>query len=254
MTTYPDPAELFPDVAALGSLAAALRKIAAEHGLELGDVRANERSPISDATVESTTPRREALGIGAAALKRIWCPTGWGMGISLISGGWTDDLVQVARVAHEWRAGTPLTEIRQALPFVKVTRRGEAAEHGGPAAVVDVQWESMLMREAGTDEWPQHRALIEAAHAAPTLRQLYPYTSMWTLHFSTTTGYPFSPGMVALTAPRGKGPYRLKASWRGPVLAETASPEEAVALAVAMIPDHIGPAIEGPYPYPEDHA
>lgn len=250
MTTYPDPAELFPDVARQGSLAAALQKVADEHGLSLGEVRRNERHPLCAATVDSTTPRRDALRVQAAALKPSWIATGWGMGINLIHGGWVDDLVHIAQVAHAWRAGTPLAEIKRTLPFVELTRRGEVAEQG-PAAVVDLQWQSLRDQAIGPSSRPAHRALIEAAHAEPGLRRLYPYTSMWTLRFSTTTGYPFSPDMITVEAPRDDGPYVLKTSWTSPVLAEAATAIEAVALAMTFIPDDIGPAVEGPYPYPE---
>jgi hypothetical protein len=70
----------------------------------------------------------------------------------------------------------------------------------------------------------------------------------WTLRFSTTTGYPFSPDYVALDAGPGK-PYVVKAHWDdGPVLGETATAGEAIALAVTRLPSDIGPAVAGPYP------
>jgi Family of unknown function (DUF6193) len=187
--TYPDPADLYPDVAASGSLAAALEAVAAEHGLMLGEIESNERQPLRHASVTSATPLRQSLNVTSGSAERCWVITGWGQGIWLISGS-TEDLLEVARAAQLWREGVPLRDIQQRVPFVGLPGLAEAAEQG-PAQVVAVQWQ-YLREEADEAPWPGQRALIEAAYAEPKLRQLYPYTSHWALRFSTTTGYPFS--------------------------------------------------------------
>ena len=46
MTTLPDPVELYPDVAAMGSLAAALRAVAAAKGIVLGEVLTHAEQPL----------------------------------------------------------------------------------------------------------------------------------------------------------------------------------------------------------------
>ncbi|MEV0649925.1 DUF6193 family natural product biosynthesis protein [Phytomonospora sp. NPDC050363] len=251
MTTLPEQSELYPDVLALGSLAAALQKVAVENGLELGDVEASQSMPLHWANVDSTTPRRDSLAIRAASERREWSVGGWGLGIELISGGWTEDLAAVAAVADAWRAGTPVVEIRRTWPFIKLNHRGEVAEQG-PAAVVTAQWEWMR-RQAEESGWPEHRALIEAAYAEPKLRQLYAYTSMWQLRFSTNVGWPFSPSPTAMLAPYEDGAYEV--TWPTvPDAAEAATPEEAVALAVQQLPPNLSPAVEGDSPAPEDNA
>lgn len=58
-----------------------------------------------------------------------------------------------------------------------------------PALLTHSEWQS-LRRDAvemDVDGKKQQQALIEAAHANPVLRSLYPFTSHWALRFSTTT-------------------------------------------------------------------
>jgi hypothetical protein len=243
VTKFAGPAELYPDVAAIGSLAAALQAVAAERGLELGQVVANEKQPLHNALIMSATPRRESLGVNAGAAERCWTISGWGQGISLVSGT-SRDLAEVARAAQLWREGVALREIERSVPFVELTRLALAAELG-PEQVVATQWHSLL-DDARPASWPEHVQLVEAAYAEPKLRQLYPYTSHWTLRFSTTTGFPFSPDVITLEARKGK-PYLVRKTWMGDELGETATAQEAVALAVRLLPDGLGPAVAGRY-------
>ncbi|WP_068924075.1 DUF6193 family natural product biosynthesis protein [Planobispora rosea] len=242
MTTFPDPADLYPDVAAKGSLAAALQEVAKEHGFVLGAAAADDTQPLLYASVPGATPLREDLGVSAGRISRYWLINGWGQGTPLISGQ-TWELSEVAKVAREWRNGTPLRDIQQSASFVELTYLAEAAEQG-PAQLVSAQWE-WVRQDAEEAPWPEYRTLVEAAYAEPRLRQLFPYVSHWLLRFSTTTGAPFSPDVVCLHV--GKGGYVVKASSYGPSLGETASPEEAVALAARHLPADIGPAVAGAY-------
>ncbi|GGK61941.1 hypothetical protein Ppa06_60830 [Planomonospora parontospora subsp. parontospora] len=157
--------------------------------------------------------------------------------------GQTQKLSEVAKVAREWRHGTPLRDIQRSAPFTELTYLAEAAEQG-PAHLVSVQWE-WVRQDAEEAPWPEYRVLVEAAYAEPRLRQLFPYVSHWLLRFSTTTGSPFSPDVVCLQV--GRDGYVVKASSYGPVLGETAGPEEAVALAARHLPTGIGPAVTGAY-------
>ncbi|MET7375107.1 DUF6193 family natural product biosynthesis protein [Micromonospora arida] len=239
-----DPVEdLYPEVAAAGSLAAALDAIAVQYGLSLGTVRAlDSSSPLTSASVPGESSVRDDLTVSASTDERRFRLGGWGQGIHLIVGD-TDDLVGVVRAAHGWRAGTPLHDIRRSVPFVVLTRRGEVVEQG-PAGVVAAEWQWLRQRTEEAD-WPNHTALIEAAYNEPRLRQLYPYTSHSVLNFSTTTGYPFSPTLVSLSAHSSRSNFRV---WgRREVLGETATATEAVALAVAHLPADLGPAVAGRY-------
>jgi hypothetical protein len=241
VTTFPDPADLYPDVAALGSLAAALLKAATKQGFELGAVTAHERQPLLYASVPSTTPLRDALEVRAGHIERYWSINGWGQGIELVSGT-AQDLSEVAKAAKEWRDKTPLRGIQRSVPFVELCRLAEAAEQS-PAQTVSAQWQWMR-QDAEEAPWSEYRALIEAAYAEPQLRQLFPCTSHWSLRLSAIAGFRFSADVLCLEAHRGSS-YVVKASWRGAVLGETTTAQEAVSLAVSHLPTDIGPAVAG---------
>ncbi|MET8265588.1 DUF6193 family natural product biosynthesis protein [Micromonospora arida] len=243
MPSDPTVEDLYPEVAAAGSLAAALDAVAADHGLSLGSARASEwSSPLTWASVPSGSSVRDDLTVSASTDERRFRIEGWGQGIQLIAGT-TGDLVEVVRAAHNWRSGMPLHDIRRSVPFVVLTRRGEVVEQG-PAGVVAAEWQ-WLRQSTSEADGPNHRALIEAASNEPRLRQLYPYTSHSVLNFSTTTGYPFSPSPVSLSAHGSPSNFRV---WgRREVLGETATATEAVALAAAHLPADLGPAVAGRY-------
>jgi hypothetical protein len=120
---YPDPAPLYPDVIALGSLSAAIRAAAVKQGLSIppkafrsigrDSVRPNQ---LYGHTVHSRIRRREGLRVTAFWRRRKW----------LIEGGQANhriegtalELAEVARVAHAWHDGIALTDIPQLAPCV----------------------------------------------------------------------------------------------------------------------------------------
>ncbi|MDG4824075.1 DUF6193 family natural product biosynthesis protein [Asanoa sp. WMMD1127] len=243
MRVHPEVEDLYPEVAAAGSLAAALDAGAVRHGLSLGFVRSPDTlALLTSAIVPSGVAVRNDLAVSGRRDQRRFDVQGWGEGIWLIAGG-TGDLVDVVRAAHSWRAGVPLHDIRSAVPFVELTRRAEVVEQG-PASVVEAEWQ-WLLRSTDETGSPNQRALIQAAYHDPRLRRLYPYTSNSVLNFSTTTGYPFSPSPVNLSAHGARSTFRVGRHVE--ILGETATAAEAVALAVAHIPADLGPAVAGKY-------
>ena len=119
--TFPDPADLYSEVAAKSSLAAALQAVAAELGFVLGEVVANEEEPLRYAAVTSLTPLRDSLAISIGELERFWTINGWGQGIWIVT-GMTRDLTEVVRAAKAWRDGVPLRDIVRDVPFVELAR------------------------------------------------------------------------------------------------------------------------------------
>ncbi|MFF3764083.1 DUF6193 family natural product biosynthesis protein [Streptomyces sp. NPDC001922] len=247
MSTLPDPAALYPDVAAHDTLATALR---AEVRGRLGaaSVTSSDSAPLLHATVVSTLPHRAPLRISAWPHERRWSIRGTEpfQSVSLIDGE-TDDLAEVARAARAWHDGAALDDMRRTAPFVHLTGRFEVSDHD-PARMAESEWQS-LRRAAGEMEQPGHwrqayRALIEAAHAEPALRALYPFTSHWALRFSTTT----RPGLTdvgpCLTA-GGDGTYGVGKGFIAPDLGRFATAQEAVALAVRRLPTGLGPIALG---------
>lgn len=232
--TTPDDAEM-PEIAAHGSLAAALHALAPDLRIE----------PEHDRRVRipSTRPGRDPLSVAPAAVAGMWAFGAWTGGIQMIHGmcGVLTDLVPVATA---WQDGVLMSDIKVLAPFASVPRRAEAYDHG-PDHVVSEEWRALHERADSVD-WPQFRDLVATAAAEPRLRQLYPYASHWSLRFSTTTGYPFSPDLVILDAPHGGGRFGVRTAWSGPVT-EADSAAEAVALAVAHLPADLGPAVAGRY-------
>lgn len=234
MTDEPDPAVLFPEVAALGGLAAALRAAAADQGLSL-TVIATPSHLVGHAAVPSVLPHREALNVSAWRLKRRWSVSGSANNGILISGD-THDLRQLPRLVLGWADGASLDEIARAAPFDVLTGRFEVPDNN-PADVIEAEW-GYLRKDALEADWPEYLALIEAAYAEPRLRRFYPYTSHWALSFSATVR-PHTASFATLEASRGEG-YTVRQWWDGPALTQAATAAETVAIAVARIPEHLG--------------
>lgn len=242
----PADADLYPDLAAAGSLAAALELAAAEQGLDLDVVLCNESDPLRSAGVASTAAGREPCWIFIGAESRWFNINGLRQGVQLLSGA-TSDLGELARAAAGWRNGAKLREIQKVAPFIEVSELAEAHERG-PAAAVTVQWRLLLedlRQEADRlDLARQTLELAEAASAEPKLRQLYPLTSHWSLHFTTCTGFPYS-WDVPFVDPLRDGRYRICGPSRGTVIGEAETAEDAVALVLNGLPENCGPAVAG---------
>ncbi|MEU8588421.1 DUF6193 family natural product biosynthesis protein [Streptomyces sp. NPDC048664] len=242
MAAPSDPSTLYPDIATAGSLAAALQAVATRDGLGVS-FSASESDPLRDASVTSTVPHRTVLSISAWAVERRWSIRGSepSQGMTLVDGD-TDDLAQVARAAQAWHDGAELAALHRAAPFVHLTGRFEVADHD-PVQLTESEWQH-LRTEAGEVDWPEYRALIEAAYAEPALRGLYPFTSHWTLRFSTSTRPRLSVVPLCVNAYRQK-PYTVSAQLMGEALAEAPTAEEAVSAAVRRLPSGLGPVTHG---------
>ncbi|MYS21574.1 hypothetical protein GA0115240_132714 [Streptomyces sp. DvalAA-14] len=244
----PTPADpdLYPDLAASGSLAAALTLAAAEQGLDLDVVLSGDSDPLRTAGVSSTAPDREACWIFIGSQSRRFIISGWGQGVELLSGS-TADLRELARAAAGWRNGAELREIQKAALFIQVSELAQAHERG-PAEAVTVRWRLLLdhLREDadGLALAGRTLALVETASAEPKLRQLYPVTSHWSLHFTTCTGFPYS-WDVPFVDPLSDGRYRVCGPARGTVIGEADTAEQAVAMVVGALPADCGPAVAG---------
>ncbi|MGW1350838.1 DUF6193 family natural product biosynthesis protein [Streptomyces sp. NPDC002409] len=244
MPTPPDPAVLYPDVAACGSLAAALRT---ESCLGAVPVTSPDSHPLLHATVASTLPHRAPLQISAWAHERRWSIRGEEpfQGMALIDGR-ADDLAQVAGAARAWHDGASLEDIHRAAPFVHPTGRFEVLDHD-PARLTESEWRSMRQEadEMERDAWQEgYRTLVEAAYAEPALRALYPFTSHWVLRFSSTTRPHLTIVGPCLTA-NGDGTYGVGRGFITQDLGRFTTPHEAVALAVSRLPSALGPVALG---------
>lgn len=234
-------ADLYPDLAAAGGLATALEQVAVDLGLALGEVIRNDADP-NWAAVASTAARRGPSSIHLGARERVFLISGGSRGVELFRGS-TKDLREVAKAAAAWRAGARLHQLQDLCPFVSFSELAEAHERG-PADAVAVKWRLLREEMQGDIPFPAVRDLVEVAHAEPRLRQLYPFTSHWSLHFSACTGFPFT-WVVPFVDPLRDGRYRVCGPNRGTVIGEADTAEQAVALVLSRLPADIGPAVEG---------
>ncbi|AZS74599.1 hypothetical protein DDE74_29880 [Streptomyces lydicus] len=87
--------------------------------------------------------------------------------------------------------------------------------------------------------------MVRVAGAEPQLRQLYPWTGMWELHFSRCTES--RPTWdVPYIGTLGDGRYYVEGPSRNsPRIAETDSPQTAVAMVIERLPVGCGPAFAG---------
>jgi hypothetical protein len=241
----PDPAVLYPDIAAHGSLGAALRAVAEGCPASV-PIASSESEPLTFASVGCTLPHRNPLRISAWLHERRWSISGTDsfQDLALVDGR-TDDLAQVAAASRAWHAGEALSDLRRAAPFVHLTGRFEVPDLA-PVRLTESEWYH-LRTEASELEYPwdpAYQALVEAAHAEPALRRLYPFTSHWALRFSTTT----RPG-IAVVGPilgaHGVDRYTVSMTLASEDGVQFSTAREAVAAAVRQLPSGLAPVALG---------
>ncbi|GAB3248996.1 DUF6193 family natural product biosynthesis protein [Kineosporia babensis] len=243
-----------PELDSSESLRAALLGAAVQQDLDLGEVVLEPDVQVPYAGVTSLLAEREPFWVALLWPEQgLFSYEGWGQGIELLTDD-TDDLAEVARIAAGWRRGLPLREIQQTAPSLQISELAEAHERG-PAHVVDLRWRNLLtglqkdtvsadpgIRARGQDALP----LAEAAAAEPQLRQLSPYLSHYTLHFSRCTGQPPTAD-VPFVVPLGED-YEVRGNWtidRFQTLGRATTAQQAVALVLNHLPPRCGPAVSG---------
>ncbi|MFD3869306.1 DUF6193 family natural product biosynthesis protein [Streptomyces sp. NPDC058623] len=156
--------------------------------------------------------------------------------------GTTDDLAAVAEAASAWHDGVELGDLRRATPFVHLTGRFEVPDLD-PAGLVASAWQH-LRTEARELEYawrPLYQALIEAAHAEPALRRLHPFTSHWSLRFSTRTRPRPRPVGASLVVDTPPVRYSVAEGFPNEGDPVFPTPAEAVSAAVRRLPPNLPP-------------
>jgi hypothetical protein len=229
---------LYPEVAAAGSLAAALSQCAAKHALDLGDVRSSsDGSSLTFAWVASSNPRLDGFSVNLGSVERVFIVAAVGRGVTLTRGS-TDDLEQVAEAAAAWHDGVALVELQAAAPFLEVSALALAHERGPEYAVAE-KWRVYLEEDPYVD-----LEMMRAAYAEPRLRALFPYTSHRALGFSRCTGWPFSRDISAIQ-PLGDGRYALRHHGEEFCATPNYTAQKAAALVVSRMAKTWGPAVAG---------
>ncbi|MGW0769100.1 DUF6193 family natural product biosynthesis protein [Streptomyces sp. NPDC002676] len=117
--------------------------------------------------------------------------------------------------------------------------------------IVEAAWHKILAA-AGEPARPEGSPLLEPfaelvreAHAEPLLRQLYPWTGMWELHFSRCTEIRHT-WDIPYIGTLSEGRYYVEGPSRSsPRIAETDSAQAAVAMVIDRLPPRCGPAFIG---------
>jgi hypothetical protein len=232
--------EFYADVIEAGGLASALEQLAAD--LDIPVVLVPGRKEIPDSVgIATTATGRLPLLVFPRTDTRGFQFLGRSGDVDIVTGQ-TREPRDVLEAGAAWAAGTPVARMREELPFLLFDPLAEAHERG-PAAAVAAQWDRLQEKAAATPSFPEFGLVVEAAHAEPRLRQLFPFTSHWTVAFSSCTGRPFRDEIAI--APQHGGPYLVLRHSNTGMIGEAPTVEEAVALALAHLPESVGPAVAG---------
>ncbi|WP_327316925.1 hypothetical protein [Streptomyces sp. NBC_01235] len=152
----------YPDVTAVGGLAAAMSEAATLRGCDIGRV-----SPTPDGVTTETT--RGFVSVGLAAEERLFR-----VNVSIPDFAWsigsTDDLGLLVEAVAAWREGAPYDELRARFEFLELDEFTRALERGEPTSS---QWSALL----SSDFYKGQRNLLRRIHADETLRGFFPTIS-----------------------------------------------------------------------------
>ncbi|MET8450988.1 DUF6193 family natural product biosynthesis protein [Streptomyces sp. NPDC005209] len=143
---------------------------------------------------------------------------------------------------------------RSPLPPRPIFPDTGAARRRGSADAVDAQWQRLVLKWRWLREvheirrpgraYPDMPHLLVAAGAAPRLRRLYPFTSHFTLCFSSRTSYPWAVQGGSIEA-LPTGGFKVYRHDPYAMVDEACTAEEAVVLAVGLLPSRADPVITG---------
>lgn len=150
---------------------------------------------------------------------------------------------------------TPPLPSKPVLPPKPVLPDMAAARRHGPAAVVEARWASLQLvwqwnrdvREIRTPgrPYPGIVPLLKAAAATPRLQLLYPFTSHFTLFFSSRTSYPWDI-QAGSVEPLPNGSFRVRRRNPTAVIGEVETAEEALDLVAKLLPADFEPVVTIP--------
>ena len=245
--------DLYPDIVAAGTLSNALAKAFADLGSPL-----RPEALINFLVFAQTERGSRFCQMYIAAHERLFIFDFWSKGVGYGKGS-TGNLHDAAQAIHFWLIEQPdLARMQDRFDFFTADAQGLAHEAG---RAVEYQWKRL--RESWARSAETHPdslsplVLIEAALQQPELRQLFPFTSLYSLHFSRTTGYPFT-NDCPFAVPLGTNHFRVyrprggSFTATGEILGE-GNANEAIALLVSNLPPHGGPAIAGTANDLEEH-
>jgi hypothetical protein len=235
--------EQYADIFAAGGLAAILEDALRVRGAEPGTYKVDGHAEmLRDMAIifASVTSRSRHWDAHAGTYQRYFCMRFWSHGV-LFAMGTTSSIDDLVNAALDWvTTDCSSASLREKFHFIEPERWAAIHEHGDP---VEHAW-----LEIGSDQYLHELIpLAAAAMARPELRQLFPFTSLLSLHFSRCTGYPYTadaPYVWPLFENEGfAGRYKVFAP--DGRLIGTGDANTAVELVVRHLPPECGPAIRG---------
>ena len=267
-------ATLYPDIVEAGSINAAISKCLSDIGSHLvaGESPVNKFMPYVR-VVEGSRSSQTQLSSG----QRLFLTNFWSEGV-MFGNASSDNLADIARAIHAWIAEKSSIEKMSVLfKFFSPTEGGKAHEAGN---YVELHWKSLLETWKFSQNPFKIRSikglrsflsmnllhktrfingyftyifhgnykfspipLIKAAMKRPELRQLFPFTSLNTLCFSRTTGYPFTMDCPSV-ASQGNGKYCVYAPSSHEIIGE-GTIDEVIEIVIKNLPPNCGAAING---------
>jgi hypothetical protein len=183
---------LYPDVAEVGTLTLALQEEFARQG------RTHHVVPYAEPPNSHRTARVQIGDRQAEAVLDPWrrqFVTELRDETRMVASGATQHLADAAVAMDRWVSGARASQVAAECPFLGSVELAEARERGDKRAA---NW--LLYYEDPHDDpvLRKLRAFVVLAFHESRLRELWPYTSVWSLHFSTTP-YPYSRDCPAVT-------------------------------------------------------
>lgn len=182
----PDPV-LYPDIASLGSLQVALQAEFGQAAIPLtvlGQAAPGWRyigARIEDAQRHTNV----VMGLR----ERVFTMDFWlSSGVRMAHGN-TPGLSAVVGATQAWQSGMRVRDLNATWPFVRFSGLAEAHERGEAA---EYTWQRYHQNPEQAPHLARLHAFITLAIQEPRLRALLPFTSMGTLCFSNTPGYPYT--------------------------------------------------------------
>jgi len=267
--------ELYPDIVKAGSLAVAISKNLSDMGSNLLADTTEVDKFMPYARIE-VGPRSSQIQLASG--RRLILVDFWSEGVAFGNGS-SDNLVDIARALHTWIAEKASIEKMSSLfEFFSPTEDGKAQEAG---TYVEHQWKSLLenwkinlnpfkirnrkqlsrfLFSLSLQQKIRHingyfdflihsnrkyspLPIIKAAMRRPELRQLSPYTSLNSLCFSRTTGYPFTRDCPVIDL-LGNRRYSVRMPDSQEVIGE-GTVDEVLDMVIEHLPENCGPAVSG---------
>ena len=237
---------LYPDLVQSGGLSAALQRLFKQSSADVDVAKELGRDKVSPGWAFIRRGSRKSQ-VSSAQFVRSFCVDFWNLGMQYGRGS-TDDLAEVARAIVMFLLQEGSTaRMKSDFSWFEVVGDGSLVHEKPAASYVTRHWQALenwLTSEECPPEKRQLLLLVSEAAKRPQLRQLLPFTSMYRLCFSRTTGFPWVQ-VDCIAWPTTNRLFRITSINGSRVLLGEGDAVEAADTLVANLPPNCGPAIHG---------